>query len=267
MADSVLVRSLEPRFAWSSLAGAKSALAASLFGVQSTAISVSLLAHLGLATIAVYHIRSLGNPNTSAKPESYLEMPAPDLLPPSINPVEPALNTVRASGVHRSATNDASHREATARATPTVPSVEPAAPTDLLAGSAASAPRFVMAAIPTTRLSSGVVANSGHRVLGGDAGNAPISDGIADVPAKLRAGAPPAYTAAAQAAGVEADVPLKIVVDPSGSVLSAEGLSHVGYGLDEAALNAVRGYRFTPARRAGKAVAVYMRWLMRFQLR
>jgi protein TonB len=124
-----------------------------------------------------------------------------------------------------------------------------------------------MAMIPTNKLTSGVVANSGDGTLGRDSDNAPISEGIADAPAKLVAGAPPAYTAAAQAAGVEADVPLEIVVDSAGSVQSARVLGHAGYGLDEAALGAVRGYRFAPARRAGKAVAVRMRWLMRFQLR
>ena len=77
----------------------------------------------------------------------------------------------------------------------------------------------------------------------------------------------PTYTAAALSAGVEADVPLEIVVSEAGTVQSARGVEHVGYGLDEAALQAVRSYRFTPALRGGKPVPVRMRWLMRFQLR
>jgi len=40
-----------------------------------------------------------------------------------------------------------------------------------------------------------------------------------------------------------------------------------GYGLDEAALTAIRAYRFSPAVRAGRAVPVRMRWVVQFRLR
>jgi len=96
---------------------------------------------------------------------------------------------------------------------------------------------------------------------------APVAEASVDVPAGLLVGGPPGYTHEAQAAGVEADLPLEIVIDASGTVLSARALARVGYGLDEAALRSVRGYRFSPARRAGRAVPVRMHWLMRFQLR
>ena len=88
-----------------------------------------------------------------------------------------------------------------------------------------------------------------------------------DTPATLRSGAPPTYTAAAEAAGIEVELPLELVIDRTGSVQTAQTLVHVGYGLDEAAVAAVRRYRFSPARRASKPVAVRMRWLLRFQLR
>ena len=60
--------------------------------------------------------------------------------------------------------------------------------------------------------------------------------------------------------------PIKIHGETA-AVQAARLLAHIGYGLDEAALAAVRGYRFAAATRAGSAVAVRMRWLMRFQLR
>jgi len=88
-----------------------------------------------------------------------------------------------------------------------------------------------------------------------------------DTPARLLVGSSASYTREAEAAGIEADVPLEIVVDSAGSVIGARALSHVGYGLDDAALRSVRGYRFSPARRESKPVTVRMRWLMRFQLR
>ena len=62
-------------------------------------------------------------------------------------------------------------------------------------------------------------------------------------------------------------MPLEVVIDRTGAVQSARTLERVGYGLDEAAVAAVRRYRFSPAHRAGKAVAVRMRWVLRFQLR
>ena len=102
--------------------------------------------------------------------------------------------------------------------------------------------------------------------LGHSAVAPPIAIADADVPARLRAGNAPVYTAAALSAGVEANVVLEIVVDGSGVVTSARGLEHVGYGLDEVALRSVRAYRFVPALRGGTPVSVRMRWVMRFQL-
>jgi protein TonB len=84
--------------------------------------------------------------------------------------------------------------------------------------------------------------------------------------ARLLEGRPPEYPAAARAAAVEAELPLEIVVDASGSVVDARPLQHVGYGLDEAALRAIREYRFVPAQRAGRGVSVRMRWVIDFRL-
>ncbi len=88
-----------------------------------------------------------------------------------------------------------------------------------------------------------------------------------DTAATLISGRAPAYTREAQSAGVEADVPLEIVVDDRGNVVAARALERAGYGLDEVALRSIRSYRFHPARRAGHPVAVRMRWLVRFELR
>ena len=71
----------------------------------------------------------------------------------------------------------------------------------------------------------------------------------------------------ARQAEIEVDLPLEIVVDASGRVTSARGLSRAGYGLDEAALSAIRGYRFSAALRDGHPVPVRMRWTVQFRLR
>ncbi|HEY3256301.1 MAG TPA: energy transducer TonB, partial [Polyangiaceae bacterium] len=127
---------------------------------------------------------------------------------------------------------------------------------------------FVISVGPHAAALAGTSSESGPGTGASDSAPAqPAAEAAVDTPAKLITGSSPSYTHEAEAAGVEADVPLEIVVDSAGSVLSARALSHVGYGLDEAALRSVRGYRFSPARRAGKTLAVRMHWLMRFQLR
>jgi TonB family protein len=96
---------------------------------------------------------------------------------------------------------------------------------------------------------------------------APLSESAVSTRAQLQFGLPPSYTAAAEAAGIEAELPFEIVVDCSGSVQSARPLARVGYGLDEAAALAIRNYRFSPAQQAHRPVRVRMRWVMRFRLR
>jgi protein TonB len=98
-------------------------------------------------------------------------------------------------------------------------------------------------------------------------GTAPFAEAAVDIPARLLHGDPPAYTRGAEAAGVEAEVPLEIVIDRNGVVVSARAVRHAGYGLDAEALRGIEQYRFAPARRNGAPVAVRMRWQMRFQLR
>lgn len=59
--------------------------------------------------------------------------------------------------------------------------------------------------------------------------------------------APAAYPPDALAAGQEAVVPLELLVSAEGEVIDATVLSPVGSGFDEAALLAVRAFRFSPA--------------------
>ena len=134
------------------------------------------------------------------------------------------------------------------------------------------APRFTItvgktAGNASSHPASGSVTTGSTSASPGGTADTPLSSTSVDIPARLRAGNVPAYTPAALAAGIEANVPLEIVINEAGLVISARGLEHVGYGLDEAARQSVLGYRFTPAMRKNRSVPVRMRWLMRFQLR
>ncbi len=97
--------------------------------------------------------------------------------------------------------------------------------------------------------------------------SAPVAETLVSTRATLASGGLPVYPAEAREQEVEADIPVEIVVSPSGVVTDAKVLSHTGYGLDEAAVAAVRGYRFHPAQRGGHSVAVRMRWDVSFKLR
>ena len=144
----------------------------------------------------------------------------------------------------------------------------PAAAPALIDAPVPASPRFVMTVGPATRTLGGIAARSeGAEAARASAESGPAAETAADTPAKLQVGSTPSYTREAAAAGVEADVPLEIEIDSAGTVIGARALVHVGYGLEEAALRSVRGYRFSPALRAGKPLAIRMRWLMRFQLR
>jgi periplasmic protein TonB len=96
---------------------------------------------------------------------------------------------------------------------------------------------------------------------------APLPESGVTVAARLLSTSTSVYPARAREAEIETDVPVMIVVGVDGRVRNAEATGHVGYGLDEAALQSVRAYRFLPAQKNGLKVAVRMRWLVQFRLR
>jgi protein TonB len=122
-------------------------------------------------------------------------------------------------------------------------------------------------ALPSTGPSGGSGVGNGHS----NAPEAGTSDAIfpesaVDRPARLQSSVPVVYPEAARAAEIEADVLLELVVDGEGRVTGARPLAARDFGLTDAALRAVRAYRFTPAERAGHPVRVRMRWTVTFRL-
>lgn len=74
------------------------------------------------------------------------------------------------------------------------------------------------------------------------------------------------YPAQARQDGIEGTVTLMIVVDEAGKVTRARVLGGPGHGLNEAALSAIRRFRFKPAVREGKPVSVETRFAYTFEL-
>jgi protein TonB len=76
----------------------------------------------------------------------------------------------------------------------------------------------------------------------------------------------PAYADRAREAGIQGKVRVELTVDESGAVVSARVLESLGYGLDEAALEAAKTWRFEPATRCGKTTATTFVVGIRFTL-
>jgi protein TonB len=74
----------------------------------------------------------------------------------------------------------------------------------------------------------------------------------------------PNYTERARAAGIEGKVRVELTVDETGRVVSVRVIQGLGYGLDEAAVQAAQSATFEPALRCGKASRATFTISMRF---
>ena len=74
------------------------------------------------------------------------------------------------------------------------------------------------------------------------------------------------YTREARKKKIEGHCLVSIIVDADGIPHNLKIIRPVGYGLDEAALAAIRKYRFKPAMKNGQAVAVQMSIEVNFRL-
>ncbi len=82
---------------------------------------------------------------------------------------------------------------------------------------------------------------------------------------KLKSTSQPAPTSAAREAGIEGKVRIEVSVGVDGSVTGVRLVGGLGYGLDEASLEAARHATFQPATRCGKPVAGTLVMSFRFQ--
>ncbi len=231
-----------------------------LTGSAGSALAISFVAHaVAAVTIgaALHATSEPGQPRPEVVQVDLAPAPAPPPAPadsPSAAPV-PAARSEGASAPHR--------RARAARA--------PAA--------VASAPRPDSQEAPVARfvMVAGTVATHAGTGSPGGSASAPgvtpagseavVREGDVDAPARLLRPSPLVYPPAARQAEIEIDFPVEIVVDTDGRVISARPLRHAGYGLDEAAIRAIRDYRFSPAMRGGRPVRVSMRWTVQFRLR
>jgi periplasmic protein TonB len=102
---------------------------------------------------------------------------------------------------------------------------------------------------------------------GGGTGGGPYRPGSGIAAPSLLREVKPQYTEEARRLGVEGDVVLEIVVRSDGSVGQVSLVQRLGSGLDQRAIDAVRQWRFSPARRHGTPVDVLVEVAVEFKLR
>jgi TonB family protein len=68
----------------------------------------------------------------------------------------------------------------------------------------------------------------------------------------------PEFTAEARTANFQGSVSIQLIVDSQGNPQNVRVVRHLGMGLDEKAIEAVRQYRFKPAMYEGHPVAVQL---------
>jgi protein TonB len=74
------------------------------------------------------------------------------------------------------------------------------------------------------------------------------------------------YPEEARRAGIEGTVTLSITIDLEGKVVAAKIVSGPGYGLNEAARDAIKRFRFKPAIKGGEPVSTEMKYAYTFLL-
>jgi TonB family protein len=102
---------------------------------------------------------------------------------------------------------------------------------------------------------------------GGGTGGGPYRPGSGVEPPKLLREVKADYTEDARRRGISGDVVLEIVVRRDGTVGDVRMLQGLGGGLDQRAVQAVRQWKFDPARRKGVPVDVLVEVAVEFMLR
>jgi TonB family protein len=102
---------------------------------------------------------------------------------------------------------------------------------------------------------------------GGGTGGGVYRPGSGIEPPKLLREVKPVYTDEARVRKLAGEVVLEIVVRQDGSVGDLRVIKGLGGGLNERAVQAVRQWRFSPARRQGTPVDVIVEVAVEFKLR
>jgi protein TonB len=98
-------------------------------------------------------------------------------------------------------------------------------------------------------------------------GGGPYRPGSGITPPSIQREVKPIYSEEGRRRGVEGDVVMEVVVRADGTIGAVRVLQGLGFGLDQRAADAVRQWRFSPARRFGTPVDVMVEIAVEFRLR
>jgi TonB family protein len=117
-----------------------------------------------------------------------------------------------------------------------------------------------------TGAGQGTGAGIGEGSIAGTGGG-PYRPGSGITPPSIQREVKPVYTEEGRRRGVEGDVVMEVVVRADGTIGNVRVIQGLGSGLDQRAIDAVRQWRFFPARRLGAAVDVMVEIAVEFRLR
>jgi len=98
-------------------------------------------------------------------------------------------------------------------------------------------------------------------------GGGPYRPGSGITPPSILREVKPVYTEEGRRRGLQGDVVMEVVVRSDGTIGNVRVLQGLGSGLDQRAIDAVRQWRFNPARRYGTPVDVMVEIAVEFRLR
>jgi len=264
-----------------------------LLGIRPTPLAASVLLHVivysALTVVPVpASVERIGLVAELVPSESPAHEPPPAVEPPRPRPVTPALRIKRATTPKPIETPAASPPapssvEVTAIASPTpspaAPSVVPAAEVSSVAPDDDAA-RVVADAAPARSDSASIVAarSSGRAAAAAPSNRAPATaTAVAALgPTALTQTAiprggyqvTPSYPPSARRLGIQGTTLLSVLVETDGRVADVVVKQSAGHpDLDRAAADAVRRWRFKPARRGAETVAMWVELPVEFHLR
>jgi periplasmic protein TonB len=189
-----------------------------------------------------------------AQPQATNRLPTP-------SPPTPRVST---------ATSPAPATPAKAAPPTTVAPVTPQTPAAAIAPTPASSPTAPAAAsTPGGRSSDAPDATETNRNANNPAGapRAATDDRQPTIDASYRGNPLPVYPAMSRRLGEQGVVVLRVLIDANGRAVDVQIQRSSGSGrLDQAALEAIREWRFVPARRGGKPVPEWYEWRWEFRL-
>jgi len=239
---------------------------------STSAVTVSLAMHAAAFLVAaVHHVQPAPvAPPIEISIESELPRPPdpPKEEEPVANRAAETLTDLRPvslrSPVHHEA--PAVHAVAATDAKPDHPSPPADAPPALVGDDAL--PHFTIATSHGGAGGQNLAKSAGTAPLGGSESNddGPYAEGAVDVPARAMHEVRPRYPLEARESGIDGSVRLVIVLSAAGVVEDVRAVTHLGHGLEQEAIVAVKKTPFTPAMKRGRAVPVRMAWTVEFQL-